>query len=135
MKIKISTDEPIVLFVRIKGQKGVREFRAILDTGSTDCAIPLQVARELGYNAYYDDFSKTGEATRGISKMGYFETDEIVLEEVTVADLVAKDVKALTMDLPRLAGIEAVLGVSFLRQFNTCIDFKQGYLTIEPIPD
>ena len=133
MKIKISADEPIVFFVRVKGPKGVREFRAILDTGSTDSSIPLQDARQLGYDAYYDDFSKTGEGTNGISKTAMFETDEIVLEEVAVADLVARDVKALTLDLPRFSGIEAILGISFLRHFNTCIDFEKGYLTIEPI--
>jgi predicted aspartyl protease len=133
IKIKISADEPIVFFIRIKGPKGIREFRAILDTGSTYCAIPLQDARELGYDAYYDDFSKTGEATKGISKMGILETDELELEEVIVADLVARNVKALTWDLPKFTGIEAVLGMSFLCHFNTCLDFKQGYLTITPI--
>ena len=133
MKIKISADEPIVFFVRVKGPKGIREFRAILDTGSTYSAIPLQDAQQLGYDAYFDDFSKTGEGTNGISKTAMFQTDEIVLEEVAVADLVARDVKALTMDLPRFSGIEAILGISFLRHFNTCINFEQGYLTIEPI--
>ena len=56
IKIKISADEPIVFFIRVKGPKGVREFRAILDTGSTYSTIPLQDARELGYDAYYDDY-------------------------------------------------------------------------------
>lgn len=133
MKIRISADEPIVFFVRVKGPKGVREFRAVLDTGSTDSLIPLQYARELGYDAYYDDFSKTGEATRGITKTDIIETDEIVLEEVAVADLVARDVKALAYDMSRFTGIEAVLGISFLRNFNTYINFEQGYLTIQPI--
>lgn len=133
MKIRISADEPIVFFVRVKGPKGVREFRAIFDTGSTDCLIPLQDARALGYDAYYDEISKTGEATRGVTKLVMIETDEIVLEEVAVADLVARDVKALAYDMPKSTGIEAVLGTSFLRNFKTCINFEQGYLTIEPI--
>jgi len=134
MKIKISADKPIVFFIRVKGPKGIREFQALLDTGSTDSLIPLQDARDLGYDAYYDDFSKTGEGTKAITTLGVYETDEITLEEVAVGDLVAKDVKALAFDLPKRAGIEAVLGISFLRNFNTCINFEQGYLTIEPIP-
>ncbi len=133
MKIKISADEPIVFFVRVKGPKGVREFRAVLDTGSTDSLIPLQDARDLGYEAYFDPFTRTGEGTLGITKTDIFETDEIVLEEVAVADLVARDVKALAFNMPKSAGFEAVLGISFLRNFNTHINFEQGYLTIQPI--
>jgi len=133
MKIKISANEPIIFFIRVRGPKGVREFRAVLDTGSTDCVIPLQDARELGYDAYYDDYSKTGIGTKGISKNSIFETDELVLKEVSVADLVVKEVKALTWDLPRYSGIEAVLGMSFLSHFNIYMDFKQGCLTMEPI--
>jgi len=133
MRLKISADEPIVFFVRVKGPKGTREFRAVLDTGATDCIIPLQDARALGYNAYYDAFTRTGEGKRGISKTDIFETDEIVLEEISVADLTARDVKAMTHELPKWSGIEGVLGMSFLSHFNTCLNFEQGYLDIEPI--
>ena len=133
MRLKISEDKPIVFFVQIKGPRGTREFRAVLDTGCTDCIIPRQDARALGYNAYYEAFSKTGEGTLGISATDIYETDEIVLEEMAVGDLVAKDVKAMTHEMPRFAGIEGVVGVSFLRHFNTCINFVDGYLVIEPI--
>ena len=133
MKLKISADEPIVFFIRVKGPKGTREFRAVLDTGCTDCIISLQDARALGYNAFFEPFTKTGEGTPGISITDIFETDEIVLQEVSVGGMVAKDVKAMTHDLPRLAGIEGVVGISFLRHFNTCLNFADGYLEIEAI--
>jgi len=132
MKLKITPDRPIMLFVRVKGRKGVREYRALLDTGSEYSIIPLQDARDLGYEAYChpDD---PGMGTKAMTKTDMAELDEIVLEEVGVADLVAKNVKALACDLPRLGGVEATLGLSFLKNFKTTIDYNKGYLTIEPI--
>ncbi|RJO60576.1 MAG: hypothetical protein C4542_08825 [Dehalococcoidia bacterium] len=135
MRMMISADKPIVFFVRVKGPKGIREFRAVLDTGSTDCLVPLQDARALGYAAYFEPTTKEGTGTTGISKTDIFETDEIVLEEVSVGGLVARDVKAMTYELPRWSGIEGVLGLSFLRHFNTRINFEEGYLDIEPISE
>ncbi len=133
MRIKISPTEPIIFFIRVKGPKGTREFRAVFDTGSADSLIPQQDARSLGYNAYFDPVSDIGTGTLVITKSDVMETDEIVLEEVSVADLTAKNVKAIAYNMPRLGGIEAVLGMSFISQFKSCIDFEQGYLTIENV--
>jgi predicted aspartyl protease len=135
MRIPISADKPIVFFARFKGPKGIREFRVVLDTGSTDCLIPLQDARALGYNAYFEPVTREGKGTLGISKTDIFETDEVVLEEVSVGNLVARNVKAMAHELPRWSGIEGVLGISFLQHFNTHVNFKEGYLDIEPISE
>jgi predicted aspartyl protease len=131
MRIKISPEEPIIFFVRVKGPKGVREFRAVFDTGSAESLIPVQDARSLGYNAYFDPISNIGTGTPVITKSDVFETDEIVLEEISVADITAKNVKAIAYNMPGPSGIEAVLGMSFIGQFKSCIDGEQGYLTIE----
>ena len=133
MKMKITPDRPIMLFVRVKGRKGVREYRAVLDTGSEYSIIPLQDARELGYEAYFDPEAEPGTGTRAITKTDMVELDEIVLEEVSVADLVVKNVKALAHYLPKFGGVEATLGLSFLKNFKTTIDYNKGYLTIEPV--
>lgn len=135
MRLKISADKPITLFVRVKGPKGVREFRAVVDTGSTDCLIPLQDARALGYDAYFDPFTRVGVGFRGISKTDIFETDRITLEEVSIGGIVARDVRAMTHELPKWSGIEGVIGVSFLSHFKTCFNFEEGYLDIEPLSE
>ncbi len=103
MKFKIEPDKPITLFVRFKGTKGVREMRAVLDTGSQYCIIPLQDARQLGYDAYFNA-DDPGERTIGITKTDLVEVDEIELEEVSVGDLVAKRVKSLVWTLPSHCG-------------------------------
>jgi hypothetical protein len=43
-----------------------------------------------------------------------FESDEIEVEEISLGGLVARHVKAITHEMPRLAGVEGILGVSFL---------------------
>lgn len=133
MKLKIIPDRPIMLFMRIKGRKGIREYQAVLDTGSVYSIIPLQDARDLGYDAYCDPASDPGLGTLAVTKSGIIEADEIELEEVSVADLVARNVKTLAYNLPKTGKVEAVLGLSFLNNFKTTIDYNKGYLTIEPI--
>ncbi len=133
MKLKINPDEPITAFVRIKGEKGVREVRAIIDTGSLYSVIPLQDARRLGYDAYFDLSADPDGGTKAVTKGGIVQADEIILEEVAIGDLVAKDVTTLVIELPNFARIEAVLGISFLKNFKTTIDFKEGFLTLEPL--
>jgi predicted aspartyl protease len=132
MKFKIKPGEPILVFMRVKGKNGVRELRAIIDTGSQYSVISFQDARRLGYEAYFDIVSDPGGGTRTLTQAGIIEVDEISLEEVSIGELVAKDVKTLAFDLPKFGRTEAILGLSFLKNFKTTIDFKQGFLTLEP---
>jgi predicted aspartyl protease len=132
MKIRIMAEEPIIFFVRVKGPQGEREMRAVLDTGSVYSMIPVQDARQLGYDAYFDRMSMPDCGTPAVTKSDIIETDSIELEEVRVGNLVATNVKALTWDMPRLAGVEAILGLSFLKNFMTTLDYANNQLTIEP---
>ena len=129
----ISANEPITLFVRIKGNKGTRELRAILDTGSQFCVVPMVDAIQLGYDAYFVPGDEPGEGTIVATQGCIIESREIVLEEISVGDLVAKDVQAFCHELPRISGLEVVLGLSFLKNFKTTIDYKKGVLTLEPL--
>ena len=132
MRLKIQPDKPITLFVRVKGRKGIRELRAVLDLGSEYSIIPLQDAVKLGNIAFWNPDPEPSELTYAVTNACIIEGYEVVMEEIGVADAVAKNVKALAYDIPKLAGVEAILGLSFLKNFKTTIDYKKGYLTIEP---
>jgi predicted aspartyl protease len=132
MRHKIEKGKPILFFVRVKGKKGNREYNAVLDTGSECCIIPTQDAREMGYEAYGDP-DDPGSGVKGVTKTDMIEFDDIELEEVRVADLVAKNVKALAHYLPTTSRVEATIGLSFLKNFKTTIDYETGYLSIENI--
>jgi len=133
MKLKIKPDELITLFVKIKGEKGVSELRAVLNPSAEYCVIPKHEAILLGYNIDFDEFTEPGEGTRAITIGGIIEAGEVELEEVQVADLSSNNVKAIISDLPILGGVQFVLGLSFLSSYKTTIDFGKGYLTIEPV--
>jgi predicted aspartyl protease len=134
MRLKIKQDKPITLFVRIKGRKGIRELRAVLDLGSEYSIIPLQDAVKLGNIKFWNPDPEPTELTKAVTNACTIDGYEIVLEEISVADVTAKNVKAIAHDIPRLTGVEAVLGLSFLNNFKTTIDYGKGYLTIEPAP-
>jgi predicted aspartyl protease len=133
MELKIEPNRIITFFVKVKGKKGTSELRAVLDTGAEYCVIPKYETRLLGYDTDFDEFTNPGEGTRAITIAGIIEGDELEIEEVQVADLVAKNIKAIVTDLPNLGGVQFILGLSFLAKFKTAIDYSSGYLTIEPI--
>jgi predicted aspartyl protease len=131
MKIKINEGNPITFFVRISGPKGSRELRAVLDTGSTYCTIPVVDARELGYDAFYDPLANKGDGALALTQAGILDIASITLKDIKVAELSAADVPALAYELPRMSGVDMVLGLSFLQHFKITIDFHQGLLAIE----
>ena len=133
MKLKIAPGKPILFFIHIKGPKGSREMRAVLDTGSQCSVISVQDARLLGYDAFLDRESFPGVGTVAVSQLQSIETDDIVLQEVSVGDLVAHDVRCLPYALNWVGGLDVILGLSFLQHFKTTIDYGTGYLTIEPL--
>jgi predicted aspartyl protease len=133
MKLKIEPDKLITFFVKIKGEKGTSELRAVLNPSAEYCVIPKHEAILLGYKIDFDEFTEPGEGTRAITIGGIIEAGEVELDEVQVADLVSKNVKTIVSDLPILGGVQFVMGLSFLANYKTTIDYGKGYLTIEQV--
>ncbi len=52
------------------------------------------------------------------------------MERIQVAELRAEGVDVVCHDIPELAGIEGLLGLSFLQHFRTVIDYTAGILEI-----
>jgi predicted aspartyl protease len=133
MKLKINQDSPISFFVRIKGPRCARELRAILDTGSSCCTIPIVDAREMGYDAFYDPLANKGEGALALTQGGILDVQPLTLQEISVAGLSATNIEALAYQLPRLGGADMILGLSFLRHFKLTLDFKAGELCLEKL--
>lgn len=130
--------DPILTFARVKGQNGyVRELRAILDFNSPFSVMLSRDGVSLGYaEAAFRarDWQKTHP-----SKVPYFLDfrgieRSILLEiaEVSLGELVARDVKTivLELDLPRMVPIDLILGRSFLDNFKLTLDSERGYLSL-----
>jgi predicted aspartyl protease len=127
-----------VVYVRVAGLNGkTMEVRAIVSTGATECIITTRDALELGYTIPPDLYSRSEKASKeGIETTvtaGYLvDMARLLLKEVRVGDLSVKDVEALAWDIPENAGVDAVVGVSFLKNFRMTVNFKEGFFEIEP---
>lgn len=131
MKLKIEKGKLISFFVRVKGPKGVRELRAVLDTGSQRCAISPVDARDLGYDCFFDPLANKGEGELALMQSGIMEVGPLVIEEINVADLRVANIEALAYELPKMSGVNMVLGLNFIENLRTSINFDEGYTIIE----
>lgn len=80
----------------------------LLDTGATDVALPLPLARRLGLRLSPGALSKTANGT--------VQTWSSRLDSVDLGGLVARDVRAAV--LPDMPGDEVLLGMSFLKRLE-----------------
>jgi clan AA aspartic protease (TIGR02281 family) len=119
-------DIPIILRrVEIHGPAGVREIDVILDTGAVYTVIAWDVAIDIGY-----DPAISRRRTPIVTANGVIEAPLITVERIRWGELEAEAVDVVCHDIPELAGIEGLLGISFLRHFRTLIDYTTGVLEI-----
>lgn len=124
---------PATFFVRICGEKGSRILSAVLSPGSVYTVVPYRDAIMLGYEALYQPIEELGVGVRAATAGNMIEAPLITLTEVQVGTLVARNVEAVAHEIPSLAGVEVILGCSFLKNFKTTLDYGKGVLTIEEI--
>ncbi|GAF69528.1 unnamed protein product, partial [marine sediment metagenome] len=65
-----------------------------------------------------------------ITANGIIEVPKLSVERIAVADAEATEVEVICHDIPELAGVRGLLGLSFLKHFKTVIDYRQGYLEL-----
>jgi len=68
-----------------------------------------------------------------VTANGVIEAPLITVESVNVANLRAKTIDVICHDIPEIAGIEGLLGLSFLKNFRVLIDYATGILEITAI--
>jgi len=123
MRLSVSPDTPIILTLRVHGEKGFCETDAMLDTGASFVTIPPEVAHDLGYELARAPRIAVATAN------GVIEAPKIVLSRVSVGGFEEADVPALCLDISA-AGVSSLLGLSFLSRFNVALDWKSQKLVI-----
>ena len=124
--MRVQLEIPIVLRrVKINGPAGVREIDVILDTGAVYTVIAWDVAKDIGYDPAISE-----RRMPIVTANGVIEAPLITVESIQLADLRAEAVDVICHDIPEIAGIEGLLGLSFLRRFRTLIDYTTGTLEI-----
>jgi aspartyl protease family protein len=92
----------------------------MVDTGATDVALPLPLARRLGLRLRPGGVSVTAN--------GRVETWRTHLDSVDLGGLVLRDVRASV--LPNMPGNEVLLGMSYLKHLE--LIQRDGTLTLRP---
>lgn len=97
----------------------------VLDTGASFVVLPWWIATGLGLKINPKKLTATTTAS----------TVENVpltsIPKVTLLDKTVRNVLCIVKDLPPEAGVDGLLGLSFLRNFHLSLDFKRGLLQLE----
>jgi len=117
---------PIILRrVRIDGLYASREIDMILDTGALYTAISWDIAKDIGY-----DPAVAPERVPIITANGVIEVPKLKVRGINFRGLYAEDVEVICHDIPEIAEIEGLIGLSFLKHFKICLDFKNKTMEI-----
>jgi clan AA aspartic protease (TIGR02281 family) len=124
--MKVKLEIPIVLRrVKINGPSGVREIDMVLDTGAVYTIIAWDVAKDIGY-----DPAVSERRMPIVTANGVIEAPLITVASIQMADLRVEAVDVICHDIPEITGIEGLLGLSFLKNFRTLIDYTTEVLEI-----
>lgn len=127
MKCRLDIQEAVIpLKVRLEGEREVKKINMALDTGATYVMLPWEIAEVLGYEP---ELSK--ERINMITASGVEKVPLITLKVVDVLGKRAENIKAIVHDLPQESYIDGLLGLSFLKNFNVSLKFREGVLEIE----
>ncbi|MBM4034983.1 MAG: TIGR02281 family clan AA aspartic protease [Planctomycetes bacterium] len=124
MKLPLLPGMPILLYVRAVGPAGATELLTALDTGATYTMIPTEDALDLGYDL------AAAPREEVMTANGLIQAPRIVLQEVSIGDLRARNVEALCHNMPG-AQVSALLGLNFLESIRVNIDLKGRVLELE----
>ena len=111
--------------VRIDGLHASREIDMILDTGALYTAISWDIAKDIGY-----DPAGASERVPIITANGVIEVPKIKVRGISFKGLYAEDVEVICHDIPEIAEIEGLIGITFLNHFKISLDFKNKIMEI-----
>jgi len=111
--------------VKIVGPKGFLEIDMIVDTGAVFTAVSWSDLKAIGY-----DPVAVPNRQEIITANGVIEVPKLRVDSIALGDVEASEVEVICHDIPELAGIRGLLGLSFLRHFRNVIDYREGYFEI-----
>jgi clan AA aspartic protease (TIGR02281 family) len=96
----------------------------LVDTGATACAITPALAETVGIHR---DPDRAPVLVHGVAGSTYGHV--VTIPSIRVGDVEAHDVRAIIMPL---AGMQGILGNTFLARYTTTVDPTRGLLTLKP---
>ena len=124
--MNIDLKKPVIILDAIIKGRFIETAKLALDTGASNVMIPWRIAKALGFNP-----EMSNEKTEVITASGTEFAPIIILDSVKVLGNEVKNVRAIVHNLPSKSYVDGLLGLSFLKNFNVKLNFKEGTLEIE----
>lgn len=114
-------DTLIIVTARIWGPRGDKQLSLALDTAATQTHVVPDFLDEIGYGPQHGDRITSVTSAIG-DEPGYM----MPVSRFSALDFTLTDFRIHVHDLPETLGIQGLLGLSFLRQFNYEIRSAEG---------
>ncbi len=128
--MKITRFDPasdlIIVKARIWGPRGMTPVSLALDTGSAHTVIAAGLIDDLGYNPRQGEQIATVRTAVG-KEQGYL----LRISRFWALGFAVSDFRVHVFDLPDGFGIDGLIGLSFLRQFNVELRLAEGRLLVD----
>jgi clan AA aspartic protease (TIGR02281 family) len=115
----------VVKNVKLTGPAGSISIDMVLDTGAGICMVNRLHLKIIGY-----DPAVVEEREEIVTANGVIEVPRLKIEKISVGDMETENVDVIGHDIPEMVGIKGLLGLNFIKNFRTVIDFKKGFLEI-----
>lgn len=125
--IKFNSNEKLIfLDIGVTSSDGswIIYLPVVLDTGATTTILPADILADLGYDPGCPRLSRT----RIITGSGIEYAPSIIVKSLIVGGEKVDNVEVLCHDLPTEAGIDGLLGLNFLKNFDFTIEYSLGRL-------
>ena len=122
------SDSLIIVTARIWGPRGDRNLSVALDTAATQTHVIPEFLDELGYGPQFGDRITSITSAIG-DEPGYM----MPVARFSALGFAMTSFRIHVHDLPEVLGIQGLLGLSFLRQFNYEIRSAEGRILADRI--
>ena len=116
----------IVIEPELEGEDVSEIIKMALDTGATYTMVPWKVARVLGLKPELSE-----RRIDIITASGVESVPLVSLKSIRLFDKKVSNIDVVVHDLPPKSYVDGLLGLSFLRNFDFRINFREGYLELE----
>ena len=116
----------IVVEPELEGEDVSEIIKMALDTGATYTMLPWKIARVLGLKPEVSE-----RRIDIITASGVESVPLVNLKSIRLLDKKVSNIDVVIHDLPPKSYVDGLLGLSFLRNFNLHLNFREGYFELE----
>ena len=124
-QLRFDPQTPSIIVDTYLEGKIILHTKFVLDTGASFVVLPWWIATGLGLKIDPKNLTITTTAS------SVENVPLTSIPRVTILDKTVNNVPCIVKDLPPEAGVDGLLGLSFLRNFHLSLDFNKGILRLE----